>query len=191
MTMAARRFRARGWAVLVIGLLAGCARNNPEPAAVAPAPPPAAPTVAPHAASGNYNLTTTLKRTQPAPTPQRTARSRRAARPAPEPTPSLQLDYQPLAAPDATAASSTQLAATVSVPGYTEAPRGRPGQAASWWPVPGDSVIVHWQTPRPGGAIDLRGALKGDTLSGEIWYTSLETGSAFQLGSFTAVKRKR
>jgi hypothetical protein len=164
---------------------AGCARSAPDVAPV-PAAVPAAPTVAPNAAAGTYDLTTTLARPQPAPPP------RGRTRPAPRPAASLQLAYRPLAAPDATAPSGTQLAATVNLPGYTRAPRGRPGQAASWWPLPGDSVIVHFQPPqRQSGAIDLRGVLRGDTLSGEIWYTSLETGNVFQMGTFTAIKRRR
>jgi hypothetical protein len=174
--------------VLAAELLAACSHGPPPPSP--PPAPPAAPTVAPHVATGTYDVTTTLKRTQPPPL-QRAARSRRPARPAPEATPSLELIFRPLAAPDATAQSSTQLAATVNIPGYTRAPRGRTGQAAAWWPLPGDSVIVHFQPPQPGGVMDLRGALKGDTLSGEIWYTSLETGTAFQMGTFTAVKRRR
>jgi hypothetical protein len=39
--------------------------------------------------------------------------------------------------------------------------------------------------------MDLRGALKGDTLSGEIWYTSSGSGTVFQMGTFRAVKQKR
>jgi hypothetical protein len=164
--------------------LAACSHGPPPP----PPVPPAEPTVAPHVATGTYDLTTTLKRTQP---PPRTTRGRRPTRPAPEPAPLLELAYRSVAALDATAQSNTQLAATIMIPGYTRAPRGRTGQAATWWPLPGDSVIVHFQPPQPGSAIDLRGALKGDTLAGEIWYTSLQSGTAFQMGSFRAVKRKR
>jgi hypothetical protein len=51
-------------------------------------------------------------------------------------------------------------------------------------------VIVHFQPPQ-GGVIDLRGALRADTLSGDVWYTSLGTGASFQMGRFKAVKRKR
>jgi hypothetical protein len=103
----------------------------------------------------------------------------------------LELAYRPLAAPDATAASSTQLAATINLPGYTRAPRGRTGQAAVWWPLPGDSIIVHFQPPQSRGSIDMRGALQGDTLSGDVWYTSQETGNAFQMGTFRAIKRTK
>jgi hypothetical protein len=187
--------RGIGWVfgVAAAALLAGCTHRPPEPEA-APAAPAAAPTVPPHAATGAYDLTTTLKRSEPAPAPPpRSSRSRRAPapRPVPEAAALLELAFQPLAAPDATAQSSTQLAATINLPGYTRAPRGRRGQAATWWPLPGDSVIVHFQSPQPGGVLDLRGALKGDTLAGEIWFTSLESGSAFQMGTFLAVKRKK
>jgi hypothetical protein len=171
---------------LAICLPAGCAHSAPE---VPPVPPavPAAPTVAPRAAAGTYNLTTSLARSRPAP-----RRSRGRTRTAPEPTATLRLAYRPLAAPDPTALSGTQLAATVNLPGYTRAPRGRSGQAAAWWPLPGDSVIVHFELPQQQtGLIDLRGVLKGDTLSGEIWYTSQQTGNASQMGTFRAVKRKR
>ena len=71
------------------------------------------------------------------------------------------------------------------------APRGRPGQAAVWWPLPGDTVVVHFLPPRAQGVMELRGALKGDTLSGDIWYTSLETNSSYQMGTFRAVRRRR
>lgn len=172
-------------------LLAGCGHGAPDVVPV-PAAVPAAPTVAPHVAAGSYDLTTTLARSQRTPQPQPTRRTGRPARAPAAPTPSLQLAYQALAAPDATAPSSTQLAAVVNIPGYTQAPRGRPGQAASWWPLPGDSVVVHFQPPQQhNGAIDLRGMLRGDTLAGEIWYTSLQTGSAFQMGTFTAIKRRK
>jgi len=177
--------RAAGWLAAV--LLAGCAHPQPEPV---PAPPPpvnpAAPMVAPHRASGAYLLTTDLRTSrQQAPGPPR-----RQARGRPAPVPLLRLDSQPLAAPDATATSGTQLAATVNIPGYTRAPAGRVGQAAVWWPLPGDSVIVHFQTPRGDGLMDLRGTLVADTLAGEIWFTSTSDGAVFQMGTFRAVKQK-
>jgi hypothetical protein len=84
------------------------------------------------------------------------------------PTATLELAYRPLAAPDATAASGTQLSATINLPGYTRAPRGRAGQAAVWWPLPGDSVIVHFQPPQGTGLVDLRGALHADTLAAPV-----------------------
>jgi hypothetical protein len=174
-----------GGAALVALLVAACSRAPPPPEP--PPAPPAAPVVAPHAASGTFDLTTTLPSRQP---PQ-TSRPRGRVRPAPGSTPTLELVYRPVAAPDAPAASSTQLSATINLPAYTRAPRGRAGQAAVWWPLPGDSVIVHFQPPQGTGTIDLRGVLQGDTLSGDVWYTSLGTGEAFQMGAFKAVKRKK
>jgi hypothetical protein len=172
---------------LAVAPLSGCAHRPPEPAVAAlPVVNPSAPVVEPHRATGSYLLTTDLERSRPA-TP---APRRRQRRPPPAQVPALRLDFQPLAAPDATASSSTQLAASVNIPGYTRAPPGRIGQAAAWWPLPGDSVIVHFATPRGDGLMDLRGMLKGDTLAGEVWYTS-SSGTVFQLGTFRAVKQKR
>ena len=170
-------------------LLAGCT-HRPEVATV-PAAIPAAPTVAPHVATGTYDLATTLARTPPG-SPTRPSGRGRPTRTAPEAAASLQLAYQALAAPDPTASSRTQLAAVLNLPGYTRAPRGRPGQAVAWWPLPGDSVVVHFQPPQQqGGTIELRGMLRGDTLAGDIWYTSLQLGNVFQMGTFTAVKRRK
>jgi hypothetical protein len=177
-----------GWAALAV---AACSHGAPEPeATVPPAVSPAAPRVAPHAATGVYDLTTTLQRNRPAPARQPPRRSRRQAPAAADTLGSLRLQYQQLAAPDPGAPSLTQLAAVISIPGYTQAPRGRPGQAAVWWPLPGDSVVVHFQPPRAKGVMDLRGALRADTLAGDIWYTSTETGSSYQMGTFRAVKKR-
>ncbi len=188
MSVATRGASLRGVLLLVVVFLSGCAHRPPEPAVAAvPAVNPSAPVVEPHRATGSYVLTTDLKLSRPAaPAPPR-----RQRRPPPAQVPALRLDFQPLAAPDATAASSTQLSATVIIPGYTRSPPGRTGQAAAWWPLPGDSVIVHLPTPGGDGLMDLRGALKGDTLSGEIWYTSSGSGTVFQMGTFRAVKQKR
>ncbi len=166
-------------------LAAACA--HPAPVPIAPVAAPAAPTVAPHVATGSYDLTTTLRQSRPAAPPRR---GRRPARPAPEVPATLQLSYQPLAALDPSASSGTQLAAVINLPGYTQAPRGRSGQAAIWWPLPGDSVVVHFAPPRAKGIMALRGALKGDTLSGDIWFTSTQSGSSYQVGTFTAVKKR-
>ena len=175
--------RRAGRVALAVLVAAACSHAPPPP----PPVPPAEPVVAPHAASGTYDLTTTLPSRQQA----QTSRPRGRGRTAPVVTPTIELVYRPVAAPDATAASGTQLSATLNLPGYTRAPRGRTGQAAVWWPLPGDSVIVHFQPPQATGLVDLRGALRGDTLSGDVWYTSLGTGASFQMGKFTAVKRKK
>lgn len=176
-----------GWvsaAWVLAGLLAACAHRPPE-APAAPVPPavnPSAPVVASRRASGNYVLTTDLKRSRPVPPPRR--RAPRA------PVLGLRLDFQAAAAPDATAASNTQLAALVNIPGFTQAPPGRVGQVAVWWPLPGDSVIVHFATPRGDGQMDLRGVMTADTLAGDVWFTNA-SGTAFQMGTFRAVKMKR
>jgi hypothetical protein len=169
--------------VLAAGLAAACA-HRPEvaPETIAPAANPAAPVVAPRRADGMYDLTTTLAVSRPAP-----RRGRRVVPPAA----TLRLGSQQLAAPDATAASSTQLAAGVAIPGYTQAPSGRAEQAAAWWPLPDDSVVVHFQTPRGNGLMELRGRLVADTLAGTIWYTSTTSGSTYEMAKFRAVKRKR
>ena len=187
--MSPRRSGPGRLAWLVAGLVAGCAHAPPPEPAPAPLPSvnPSAPMVVPHRASGNYVLTTDLKSSRPEPPPG----PRRPPRARPAPAPLLHLDAQALAAPDATAASRIQLSATVNIPGYTRAPAGRLGQAAAWWPLPGDSVIVHFQTPRGDGLMDLRGAMQGDTLAGEIWFTSTGDGTVFQMGTFRAVKQKR
>ena len=164
-----------------LAVLAACSHAPPPPPPVRPAEP----VVTPHAASGTYDLTTTLPSRQPPQT------SRGRGRATPVVTPTLDLVYRPVAAPDATAGSNTQFAATLNLPGYTRAPRGRTGQAVVWWPLPGDSVIVHFQPPQATGLVDLRGTLRGDTLSGDVWYTSLGTGASFQMGRFRAMKRKR
>ena len=168
---------------LAAGLAAGCA-HRPAPAALVPVANPAAPVVTPRGASGTYDLLTTLAVSRRAPPPP----PRRGQRP---PSATLRLDYQSLAAPDATATSTTQLAAAVSIPGYTRAPSGRLAQAAAWWPLPGDSVVVHFQASRGDGVMELRGTLVADTLAGEIWFTSTASGSTYQMGTFKAVKRKR
>ncbi len=173
---------------LAAAAVAAAACAHPAPAPVVPMAGPAAPTVAPHVATGSYELTTTLQRGRPAaPQPRR---GRRPARPAPELPATLQLQYQPLAAPDPSAPSGTQLAAVINLPGYTQAPRGRSGQAAVWWPLPGDSVVVHFQPARAKGVLDLRGTLQDDTISGDIWFTSTESGSSYQVGTFRAVKKR-
>ncbi len=172
------------WAGVALAAFSAACSRTPAP----PPVPPARPTVAPHAATGVYDLTTTLQRSQPR-TPARPQRGR-GRQPPPEPASTLELAFRPLAALDATAPSSTQLSATINLPGYTRAPRGRSGQSAAWWPLPGDSVIVHFQPAQAKGAIDLRGHLEGDKLAGEIWYTSFDTGNQLQMGKFTATKRR-
>jgi hypothetical protein len=148
--------------------------------------------MAPARAVGTYVLQATIQgRTIPAPAPAPAAERRRGrAAPAPAPAASLQLTARLPAALDPTAPSITQLAATVALPGYTVSPRGRLAQAASWWPVGGDSLVVFFTQPQRAAAISLRGVLRGDSLSGDVWYTSTSSGTEFQLGTFTAVRRR-
>jgi hypothetical protein len=194
---AARRLAAP----VVIIAVAACSSARPAPPP-APAPGPAVaapvaalPPMAPARAAGTYVLQATIQgRTipVPAPTPAPPPRGRAAAAPAPAraPAASLQLTARPPAALDPTAPSITQLAATVALPGYTVSPRGRLAQAASWWPVGGDSLVVFFTQPQRAAAISLRGVLRGDSLSGDVWYTSTSSGAEFQLGTFTAVRRR-
>ena len=173
-----------------VGFLVAAACSHPQPA---PAPAPeAAPAPAPHAAppptavAGNFTLQAVIQgRTIPAPQPPRRGRTRVVTAPVPS---VLQLSPTPSAAPDPGIPSSVQLSAGVSLPGYTMPPRGRPTQAAAWWPGAGDSITVRWVITQRNAAVSLRGTLRGDTLSGDVWYTMLQSGSEFQLGTFSAVR---
>jgi hypothetical protein len=181
--------------VAAAALAGGVACSHPAPAS-APAPEAAAPRDAPHAApppnavAGTFALQAVIQgRTIPAPPPappRRPPRGRAAAVPL---AALLQLTPTPAAAPDPGVPSGTQLRAEVALPGYTMPPRGRATQAAAWWPGGGDSVTVRWVTPR-NAAVSLRGILRGDTLSGDVWYTLLDSGSEFLLGTWTAVRRR-
>jgi len=164
--------------------LAACSRTPPPapPPPVpeeAPAPAPG-PLLVPSSAAGVYQLRSELQgRGQP-----RNARGARA-------TSSLMLDTQPTAVPTVGATSGAQFNATVALPGLTHPPRGRTAQAAAWWPIPGDSVIVQFDTARDGVLIQLRGLVSGSTIQGEVWYISLNTSASFQIGTFTATRQQR
>lgn len=172
--------------VLVVLAAAACSHPKLEPApALTPAVAPSA-ARAPTAVAGSFALSAVIQgRTIPTPQPPRRPRGRTAQAPVPA---VLQLTPTPVAAPDASAPSSTQLAAAVSLPGYTMPPRGRATQAAAWWPGVADSITVRWVIRQRNAAVSLRGTLRGDTASGDVWYTMLATGSEFQLGTFTAVR---
>jgi len=192
--MAAARRRTAPLAVVAV-VACCCARPAPPPAPapepVAAAPVAALPPMAPARAAGTYTLQATIQgRTIPAPAPAPAAPRRRGQATAPAPAASLQLTVRPPAALDPAAPSVKQFAATVALPGYTISPRGRLAQAASWWPVGGDSLVVFFTQPQRAAAISLRGVLRGDSLSGDVWYTSTSSGSEFQLGTFTAVRRR-
>jgi len=171
-----------------LALAAACSRPAPAAAPVPEAmPSPNLSTArAPTAVAGDFSLSAVIQgRTIPAPQPPPRPRGRTVTAPVPS---LLHLSPSPVAAPDAAVPSGTQLLAGVSLPGYTMPPRGRTTQAAAWWPGMGDSITVRWVTPRK-AAVWLRGVLRGDTLSGDVWYTMLETGNEFQLGSFRAVRQ--
>ncbi|MBI1723313.1 MAG: hypothetical protein HYR48_05335 [Gemmatimonadetes bacterium] len=102
----------------------------------------------------------------------------------------LRLEAIPLAAPLPGVPSASQFAATIAMAGYTRAPRGRVGQAAAWWPIPGDSLVIQFQSARGNAVIQLRGARQGPALRGDIWYISEPTGTSFQLGTFTATRTR-
>jgi hypothetical protein len=164
-------------------LLSACA-SSPEPenapapapaAEVVAAPPPAA-VMAPSAAAGSYRLRTELQR--------QSAQASRGRTPAETP---LTLSATPSAAPQM-GAPATTFNATVQIPGYTQAPRGRSAQAAAWWSVPGDSVVVQFARQN-GDFVQLRGKKEGTALRGEVWYLSMESGATFQLGTFTATRQ--
>src|SRR5689334_10649540 len=85
-----------------------------------------------------------------------------------------------------------QYAATITIPGYSRpARRGRAGQSASWWLVPGDSLVVQFtQGQQSRGEIQLRGGLQGSSMRGEVWYVAQASGSTFQLGTFSGTKNR-
>jgi hypothetical protein len=179
----------RGALALALGVLASCSHPQPAPAPEpAPTPPAAHGALPPTAAAGTFDLTAVIQgRTIPAPPAAPPRRGRPRTLPVPA---TLQLTPTPAAAPDPAAPSSTQLVAAVSLPGYTLPPRGRTVQTAAWWPGAGDSIIVRWVIAQRNAAVSLRGTLRGDSIGGDVWYTMLDSGSEFQLGTFSAVRKR-
>lgn len=181
--MATARSSARSLRFAAVGaliLLAACSHAAaPAPPAPEPAPPPSA-TFTPSAANGSYVLRTVIQGQRGAqrPAPRRGAAAREGA--------NLRLEATRLAAPLTGVEATTQFAATITIAGYTRAPRGRTGQAAAWWPIPGDSLVIQFPAARGNASIQLRGARQGQALSGDIWYIPTATGTTFQLGTFTA-----
>src|SRR5258708_1588228 len=102
----------------------------------------------------------------------------------------LQLSATTTAAPLPGAGPGTQFNATVMLSGYTVAPRGRTGQAGAWWPIGGDSVVVEFASANA-GEIQLRGAMRGRTIQGELWFLSGSTGATFQMGTFAAQQARQ
>jgi hypothetical protein len=171
--------RRAATAVALLVAVACSSAPAPEPApAPAPAPdvvtPPAA-VLAPATAAGSYRLRTAIQR--------QGGRQQGGRGPAEAP---LVLTTTPAAAPQM-GAPATTFNATVQVPGYTRAPRGRSGQAAGWWPIPGDSVVVQFAVQQ-GDLMQLRGKFEAGALRGEVWYLSMGSGASFQLGTFSAAK---
>ena len=170
--MTARRY------VLLAAALAAAACSKKEVIPVQPAgdpTPPEARMVRPNVVSGVYRLSTQITSRSGQQNPGRRAAS------------NMTLSSEAAAVPAAGAPSGAQYNATITIPGYTRAPRGRSGQAAAWWPSRGDTVVVQF-AQGTNGDIQLRGAHSGTTINGEIWYVSAETGSSFQLGTFGATK---
>jgi hypothetical protein len=144
------------------------------------APPVAAPPtttlLSPARVAGTYRLMAAIER----------GSGRAGQRPQAGPATVLILQPAPVAAPDASIHSATQFGASVNLRGYTRAPRGRSGQAAAWYPVPGDSIVIQFASQVQRGAqVQLRGAFSGRRLSGDIWFVTAE-GTTFQLGTFSA-----
>lgn len=169
-------------ALVPLGCGAG-ARPEPAPApeaAPAPAAPPPPAALAPGAVAGTYRLRADIER--------RGGQSRGARRAPAAPQTVLRLESTPGAAP-VEGAPAGHFVASVALAGYTQAPRGRSGQVAAWWPGPADSVIVQWTTPR-GQVMQLRGMVQGRTFAGEIWFVSPTSGATFQVGTFTATRSR-
>lgn len=168
----------------MVALAVGCSKQNdpyatPFPVPTDTTPPTVASRVSPRAVIGTYQGDVRIDN----PAGRQRGRSGRTART------QIRLEGGATAVP-VEGTSGTQYNATVILPGYTRAPRGRSGQIAAWWPGPLDSVIVQF-TGQQGAQIQMRGAVQGNRITGEIWYFSAGTGSSFQLGTFTAAKTTR
>ena len=172
-----RRLTARLFAVSLLSAIAACSHSAPETAATPvdePAPTPVGMAVSPTAMAGSYRISAQIQSSRGG-----TARSTQ--------TGSMQLAQTATAAPLSSSNSGTQLNATISLQGYTRAPRGRSGQAGAWWPIGGDSVVVGFAA-QGAAEIQLRGAIHGRTIQGDVWYFSSGSGATFQMGTFTATK---
>jgi len=176
-------------AVCGLVLLAACS-SAPQPATPVPEPdpipadapaPPSTPALSPQRVAGSYRLTATIDRA-----PGRSSGRRRTAAPA---TP-MRLYVSQVAAPEA-GVPSPAFNATVAIRGYTRAPRGRSGQAAAWWPIPGDSIVIQFASAAQRDAqVQLRGVVEGRAIQGEVWFLTA-SGATFQLGTFNARRQGR
>lgn len=164
--------------------VAGCSHPAPAPApppaVMEPAsPPPATGMVRPSAAAGTWRLRTEIQSGNTP--PPRTSTT---------PVSSIVITATPATTPAMGAPAGAQFNARVAMPGYSaRAPRGQTGQAATWWPIPGDSVVVQFSQGTR-GQMQLRGRLHGGAIQGEIWYLSLESGATFQMGTWSAAKQR-
>jgi len=168
-------------------LVAACSHPAPEAPAPAPppvvmepaSPPPATGMVTPSAAAGTWRLRTVIESGNTP--PPSTGRA---------PTSQIVLTAQAATTAAMGAPAGAHFNARVAMPGYSaRAPRGQTGQAATWWPIPGDSVVVQFSRGSR-GEMQLRGRLQAGAMQGEIWYLSLESGSQLQLGTFSANKQR-
>ena len=162
----------------MLAIAAACS-SGPKPAETAPTPatpPQPSAMVTPSSAAGAWRIRPQIQ-TGNKPPQQRSA----------QPQASMTLSAEPAAVPMMGAPSGMQFNATITLPGYSHAARGRSGQAAAWWPIGGDSMVVQF-SQGSGGDVQLRGAFSGSAISGDIWYISNSSGSTFQLGTFTAAK---
>lgn len=173
--------------VALLVAASGCAKPAvpPAPAPIPnEAPPAAAATPAVRGVAGTYRLRADVARGN-----RGNTSGRRRAPPNRETT--LLLGAGAARNPDDMAGVAAQYAATVSIPGYANPGQGRRGggSTASWWPLAGDSVVIRVVGQR-GNRLELRGAVRGTEISGDVWVLSIETGNTFQLGTFTAVKSR-
>ncbi len=103
----------------------------------------------------------------------------------------LRLDNAPVAVPEPGIPSAAQFGASISLAGYTRAPRGRTTQTAAWYSISGDSLVVQFETAAAAGAqLQLRGVVTGQSLRGDVWFLN-SAGDTFQLGTFVATKTGR
>jgi len=164
------------WLTMAVALTTAACASAPAPApAPAPVEAPSPQLLSPTSVSGSYRLRADIQS-------QSHGRARRRA------VSTLILGNQALAVPIEDGPGQG-FSANISLPGYTRPPRGRTTQSAAWWPIDGDSVVVQF-SQGDHGQIQLRGAVSPRAIAGEIWYVS-ESGSTFQLGTFTAQKRSR
>jgi len=183
-----RRLTAHGVRLMVLSAVscqllatAACHHAAAPPSVVFDpgSPPPPTEMVAVNTVTGTWRLRTEIQTgNRPAP---------RARRPA---VSQIVLTSEAATTPGMGAPPGAQRNARVAMPGYSaRAPRGQTGQAGTWWPIPGDSVVVQFSQGRR-GQIQLRGKLDDGALQGEVWYLSIESGATFQMGTFSANKQR-